>query len=199
MRRWRISTLAVRGLLPPEEDFGPAQKDLRREHWPLRANPVRCCRAVRLEARIKNWRVFLVNKDLSPLEQNPFNETPEQIGIEYVYWHLPANSIRYPVTFMFVITRISTVFAQILNSRLLSSGLVESTGVQLAVGRVTGPGWRLALPLTAKIRAPSFGVAMTVKRMLYLMNLEEQSTWPIFSDGSTSIQSEWKPRGARDH
>jgi len=199
MWSWRISTLAVRGLLRPEEDSGTAQADLRKTLWPLRTNKVQCCKRIRLETRHQNRRVSLINKDLSNLEQNLFNATPEQIGIEYVYWHLPANSIRYPVMFIFVITRISTVFAQILNSRLLSSGLVESTGVQLAVGRVTGPGWRLALPLIAKIRAPSFGVAMTVKRMLSLMNLEEQSTWPIFFDGSTSIRSEWKPRGARDH
>jgi len=199
VRSWRISTLAVRGLLLQQEDFGPDQKHLRKELWTLWTNKVRCCEPVRLEVGIKSWRVSLINKGPLSSDQNRFNETPEQIGIEFVYWHLPESSIRYQVMFTFVITRISTVFGQILFSRVLSSGLVESTGVQLALGRVTGPGWRLALPVTAKIRAPSFGVAMTIKRMLYLMNLEEQSTWPIFSDGLTNIRSEWKPRGARDH
>jgi len=199
MRRIRIPPLPAPGHLRREEDSSATPADLRDQHWPLGTNQVQCCKRVCLEARVKNRRVILLsNKDLLNSDNNLFNETQRQTGIEYVYWHLPANSIRYPVTFTFDITRISIVYVQIISSRVLSSGLVESTGVQLAVERVTGPGWRLRQPLIVKIRAPSFGVAMWINRTLSLMNLEEQSTWPIFSDGSTNIQSEWKPRGARD-
>lgn len=73
-----------------------------------------------------------------------------------------------------------------------------SIGVQLGVGRVTLRGPRPGSSLIVKIRALSFGAAMLIKRMLSSMSFEELATYPIFSDGSTVIQSVWRPKDRRD-
>lgn len=151
-----------------------------------------------MEARVPNRRVFLTNKALLNSDISRSSETPRQTGIEFVYWHLPATSVRSPVKFTFVITQISTRFASTISSQFLSRGLALSTGALLALGNRTVPGWRPHLELIAKIRAPSFGAAMMIKEMLLSMSSEELSTYPIFYDGWTDIRSVWKPRDHRD-
>lgn len=128
------------------------------------------------------------------MEPNLFNDRRRLTGIEFVYWHLPVTLIRYRLTFTFVIMVTSIRSVQIINNRILFSGLVESTGVRLAVAKVTRPGRRPGSMLTVKILALNFGVAMLINDMLSLMNLEELSTYPIFLDSSTSILSEWKQK-----
>lgn len=151
-----------------------------------------------MEARVQNRRVSLINKALLNSASSYSNETRRRIGIESVYWRLPETSVRSPVKFTFVITRTCTRFAQTISSQFLSRGLALSTGALLALGNRTVPGWRPRLELTVKIRAPSFGAAMTINQMLLSMNLEELSTYPIFYDGWTDIRSVWRPRDLRD-
>lgn len=140
----------------------------------------------------------MTNKALLNSVNSRSSETQNTIGIEFVYWHLPESSTKYPVKFTFVITRICTRYALTICSQFLSRGLALSTGALLAVGSRTVPGWRPRLDLTVKIRAQSFGAAMMINSMLLSMNSEVLSTYPIFYDGWTDIRSVWRPKDLRD-
>lgn len=140
----------------------------------------------------------MTNKDSLNSDHSHSSGTRRTIGIEFVYWHLPERCISFPVKFTFAIIQISTRFGLIISNRFLLSGYVQSIGAQLALGNRTVPGLRQRTELTVKIRAPSFGAAMTINQMLLSMNLEVLSTYPIFCDGWTDIRSVLKPKDLRD-
>lgn len=94
--------------------------------------------------------------------------------------------------YIFVITQVSEELAQTMHDQLLWSEVVQFCGARLELVKVTEPGKPLAWRLILKIPLPSGGVDTRAKKMLLLMNLEELSTYRIFYDGWTSIQSVWK-------
>lgn len=53
--------------------------------------------------------------------------------------------------------------------------------------------------LTVRIHAASSGAAIKVNETLSSMNFEEESMFPIFCDGWTAIQSEWKSKAPPCH
>ena len=136
----------------------------------------------------------MINKSLSNSELSQSDGTQQLIGIECVYWHLPESLETYRVKFSFVITTLSKELLLTIFNQLVASELLLSFEVQLELVSPTEHGWKQALGLILKIRVPNFGAAMEVNDVLLLMNLEEQSTSPIFYDGRTVILSEWKSK-----
>jgi len=99
-----------------------------------------------------------------------------------------------PVTFMFDITFHSELLLRTVLRQILWREPVMFSGDLLELERVEEPGKRQEWRLTLRIREPNGGVVTRVRRMLSLMNLEEELTSPICYDGLTVIQSVWKRR-----
>ena len=102
------------------------------------------------------------------------------------------------VMFTFVITFQFEPLLRIALRQLLWKDNVMYSGDALEVERVEEPGKRQEWKLTLKIREPNGGAVTKVKKMWLLMNFEEESTFPTYSDGWTDIQSVWKQKGHQD-
>jgi hypothetical protein len=102
------------------------------------------------------------------------------------------------VMFSFAITFHYEPLLRITLRQLLWRDNVMFSGDALEVVRVEEPGQRQEWKLTLRIREPNGGVVTKVKKMLLLMNFEEESTSPTYLDGWTDIQSVWKQKGLLD-
>lgn len=103
------------------------------------------------------------------------------------------SSVSLPILEYAVIVP-SKTFGQIMLDRLHWSEVVQYYGVVQVLVKAEGllkkPEWML----TIRIHEPSSGAAIAVKRMLFWMNFEEQSTSLISFDGLIGIQSLWSSK-----
>lgn len=121
------------------------------------------------------------------------------IGIKFVLQHLPETWKESHPIFIFDIMGISTELERItfsLNFEKLKSSYF---GDQLELENHIVHGLKLVNSHTVRIRAQNSGAAMTLSKMLLSMNFVEQSIFPTYYDGSTSILSEWKPKVQQGH
>lgn len=132
------------------------------------------------------------------LEQNPFVETPRLIGRRY--GQLPRTGMwnPSPQAFVFRVIERLDVLEVIMQSLLQSNVYAMCTGVELVPARVVEHGMNQDSTLILKIPEQNSGTVTRVKSMLSSTNLEEVSTYLIFSGGSTAIQYVWKSKVPRD-
>lgn len=141
---------------------------------------------------------------VSNLDQNPFVETTQLNGFSgnntgnlSGITRSPEKLTKSRLAFEYSLIVRSERSAQILRSRLLLSVQSMSIGVQLGLVKVNKPGLRPVWKLILKIREPSFGVDMEIRRMLSLTNLEAVSTFLTYYDGWTVTQSLWSSKAAQ--
>lgn len=130
----------------------------------------------------------------SNLAQNPSNETTNETGTESSRPQSPDVWTLSTLPYWFVITALSEESIRTTCSRILSLETLWSIGAQLDLASPGLPGTTLDGMLILRIPGPSFGMGTRVKRLLSLMNLEEQLTSLICCDGQTVILSSWKSR-----
>lgn len=124
--------------------------------------------------------------------------TPERTGTKYSKVLKKGRFQPYRPTYIYDITFPSNEYMKRTLNRLL---LIDSamftinnrryTGGQLELEKLTKLGKKGALKLTLKIPTPSGGTDIAVKKMLSLMNFEEELISVIYLDGSTDIRSSW--------
>jgi len=95
---------------------------------------------------------------------------------------------------VFIITGLSDKSTRILQSQLLLSDKLPSSGVQLAVASRGELGQKLVSKLTLKIRGRSSGAVIEVKSMLSSMNFEEVLTSVTCCAGVIVTRSSWKSK-----
>nr|WPR18599.1 MAG: hypothetical protein [Chemarfal virus 235] len=144
--------------------------------------------------RSTSIRRTLASEILSSSDLRALTGTLRQTGRVSDYELLLDNLPRFPRISLFVITGISKQFARTLCNQVVWSDHALSTGVRLRLASRTELGPRPGMMLTLKIRVLNSGVGTRISRILSSTNLEEQSTYRTYCDGSISIRSEWKSR-----
>lgn len=109
-----------------------------------------------------------------------------------------ANYKTFRRTYSFVVTTNSNELARITQWLQQLNEPVKYFGAELVQERVDEHGRKAVWQLTVKTHEQSGGVVTEVRRMLSLMNFEEQLTSPTCCAGWTGTRSEWKPKEERN-